>query len=207
MFITMEYIERVLKENNLLGNQSQYFSGTVMPGVLMEGLLGPILSMTQTRVFIVCKSNDNLILIPCHRASNEALLDQKIVIPIREITKAVITKGNPGFVKATLLKGEQELISIQINNAAFDIELFKQHFIAFINNFSTEGLENLNNIKTPSPFLKLLGIIWLLLIPIVGVYCVFLDPSGEYMIMGLFLLGVSIYYGIKIIKNKGIKMK
>lgn len=207
MFITNEYIERILRENNLLGNQNHYFVGTVMPGVLMQGMLGPILNATQMTNFIINKSDNNLILIPCHKASNDALLDKKIVISANEITKVVVSKGNPGFSRATLLKENQELISIQINNAAFDNEAFKQNFNAFVRSFPNEGLELLDTIKPRSPFLKYLGYALIFLIPFMGIYGVFLDSSGEYFIIGLIMLGISIYSGIKIIKNKGFGKK
>lgn len=207
MFITNEYIERILKENSLYGSQNNYFVGTVMPGTIMQGMLGPILNATQNTNFIINKADDNLILIPCHKASNDALLDKKIVISARKITKAKITKGNPGFLKLALFEQMQEIIIIQVNKAAFDNIIFKENFVKFVNSFSNEGLDLLNSIKPRNPILKYLGYVFIALVPIMGIYGVFLDTSGEYFIIGLFLLGVSIYYGIKIIKNKGFGKK
>ena len=40
-----------------------------------------------------------------------------------------------------------------------------------------------------------------------GIYGVFFDKSGEFFIIGLFMLAICIYYGIKIIKNKGFVKK
>lgn len=52
-----------------------------MPGVLMQGMLGPILTATQSTNFIVSKSDNNLILIPLHKMSNDALFDKKQLFP------------------------------------------------------------------------------------------------------------------------------
>lgn len=207
MMMTNEYIERILRENNLLGAGNNYFFGVVMPGILTQGLLGPILTTTQTTNFIVNKVDNNIVLIPCHKASNDALLDQKVAISTNEITKVIISKGNPGFSRATIYKDNEELFSIQVNNGLFEDVKTKSNFISFVNSFPNEGLDAVNNIKPRNPILKFLGYLLLLIIPFIGIYGVFFDETGEDFIIGVVMLGITVYYGIKIIKNKGLGKK
>lgn len=65
----------------------------------------------------------------------------------------------------------------------------------------------MNNIKPRNPILKYLGYLLLATAPIMGVYLVFFNPSRKYLIVGLATLGISIYFEIKIIKNKGLGKK
>lgn len=197
MSFTLEYVERIFRENNLLDGSNTYFYAKVMPGLITQAFWGPILSTLETCNYLVTICNNNLILVPCNYFDNQANLSKIISIPLVNISKINIDKGNPGFIKLSLLSNNEVAIELQFTTSDLSNVNFKNNVLNFVNFFNHNETDllthNYKNISKP-------GLIILMLLFVFGAIFMFVDGNIMYGVLMVFFALVVLF--TMIIKRK-----
>ncbi len=191
MMLSMEYIEKILKENELLNENSSFFYGTTLPKMIDYAAFGVLASLEATRVILALHNNE-LYFIPCSGFNNDALIDKKVVINKDSISKVVFGKGSIGWYELKFLnENNEEIIGINFQIRDIEQEKFKSNLLKFMRQFNNEGIEKIEEVKTKNQKPNIAIILLALIMLIIGIFAII---KTEYEI-GLILIVISLICG------------
>lgn len=168
-----------------------------MPNTILQGIYGPIITALESCNYIIAMTENKLLLIPCDKFNNKALINKKAEIPLSEINIINIEKGNFGFIKIKIKNETDTLFDIQFGYVDLKNALFKDNVSRFINSFNNTGKELLFKVETKSSNKK--GLYILMLFFIATSIILFIGNDISTSIIMLFM---AIFTYVTMIKKK-----
>lgn len=216
-YLSLEFVERILKENNLYGN------GNCCIWSSGEGTIVNRLAETvEESGLIINIVDNNLVLIPFSQdvfSNIKVVIEKKVITPISNISKVIVGKNNTNvnlkeiatvefdkkitqYLETNFYNNNNEIILTIYNlPGVFENKKLKENYVNFINAFPNEGLDNLTDKMIKRTGYKIVGTLIILGIII---FSVIEFLNGEYfipIIMGTILLACIYTY----VKNTFMK--
>ena len=172
----MENMEK-LKQEGIYNEGEVFLYGTSTPELWQFAVYGgPLAAIVGTTNFAITRNEENVIIVPCNKLTNAVILEQKIVIPNKEITHFNVDNGDMGFYKISIMKDDACLFSFQVTKNVTPI--LRENLDLLFLNFNCTNKEI---IKEPNKFFVGFGVFLLILVMIMAL--IFSIIHGQYIVM------------------------
>ena len=172
----MENMEK-LKQEGIYTEGDAFLYGVSTPELWQFAVYGgPLAAIIGTTNFAITRDEKNITIVPCNKVTNAVIIEQKIIIPNKEITHFNVDHGDMGFYKISIMKDEACLFSFQVTKNV--TQMLRENLDLLLLNFNCINKEI---IKEPNKFFVGFGVFLLILVMIIAF--IFSIIQGQYIVM------------------------